>query len=176
MVRKIRVLVVNDSLVFRETLARGIASDPAVEVVGTASDPFAARDKIEELTPDVLTLDVEMPKMNGIEFLKRLMPQYPLPVVVVSAVSSNVFDALNAGAVDFVTKPDVRNPGGMSSFINELIIKVKIASTAKVGRSLKKEVLPARNFGRKSGQQQQKVIAIGASTGGTEAIYHEIKA
>jgi len=79
-----------------------------------------------------MTLDVEMPRMNGIEFLKRLMPQYPIPVVVVSAVSHNVFDALNAGAVDFVTKPDLSTQRGFDFLINELIIKIKIASMAKV--------------------------------------------
>ncbi len=171
--KKIKVLVVDDSLVFREALARGIAEDPGIEVVGTAIDPFAARDKILELQPDVVTLDVEMPKMNGIEFLKKLMPQYPIPVVVVSAVSDNVFDALNAGAVDFVTKPDFQRLGGLSSFINELIVKIKIASTAKVG-GYKKEYTPVRAF---SGSNNGKdlIIAIGASTGGTEAIYQLIK-
>ena len=89
-------------------MAKGIANDKGIEVVGTASNPFEARDKIIELEPDVLTLDIEMPRMNGIEFLEKLMPQYPMPVVVVSALSENVFDALNAGAVDFVTKPDTQ--------------------------------------------------------------------
>lgn len=172
---RIKVLVIDDSLVFRETLARGIAKDSAIEVVGTASDPFIARDMIIQYEPDVLTLDVEMPKMSGIEFLKRLMPQYPLPVVVVSSVSNNVFDALNAGAVDFVTKPNVTRPGGLDGFINELIIKIKIASTAKVGS--KKSSLPARQT-RAEGAAGNScdIIAIGASTGGTEAIYEVIKA
>ncbi len=134
--RKIRVLVVDDSLMFREAIARGISLDPSIEVVATASDPYMARDKIIEFEPDVMTLDVEMPRMNGIEFLKKLMPQYPIPVVVVSAVSDNVFEALNAGAVDFVTKPDMRN-GGVSTLINELILKIKIAANAKVGESRK---------------------------------------
>lgn len=174
-VKKIRVLVVDDSIVFREALARGIAEDFGIEVVGTASDPYMARDKILELEPDVLTLDVEMPKMNGIEFLRKLMPQYPLPVVVVSAISSNVFDALDAGAVDFVTKPSVRNAGGLNTFINELIIKIKIASTAKVGHfkigstSLQTPLSAAVVRGN-------TIIAIGASTGGTEAIYSVVKA
>src|SRR5665647_551116 len=106
--KKVRVLVVDDSLLFREVIVRGLSADRGIEVVGTAKDAFEARDKIIELEPDVMTLDVEMPKMNGIEFLKRLMPQYPIPVVVVSSVSHNVFDALNAGAVDFVTKPDMK--------------------------------------------------------------------
>ena len=171
--RKIKVLVVDDSLVFRETLARGMAQDFGIDVVGTAADPFMARDKILELEPDVMTLDVEMPKMNGIEFLKKLMPQYPLPVVVVSAASSNVLDALNAGAVDFVTKPDMTKSGGMSSFINELIIKIKIASIAKVG-NYKKEYAPFKQS-LHTEFRRGMIIAIGASTGGTEAIYEVIK-
>ena len=87
MMKRIRVLVIDDSLVFRETVARGIGTDKLIEVVGTAGDVFDARDKIIDLEPDVLTLDVEMPRMNGIEFLRLLMPQYPLPVVVVSSAS-----------------------------------------------------------------------------------------
>ncbi|HOJ12509.1 MAG TPA: chemotaxis response regulator protein-glutamate methylesterase [Clostridiales bacterium] len=171
--RKIKVLVVDDSLLFRETIAQGIAQDFGIEVVGTASDPFIARDKILELKPDVISLDVEMPKMNGIEFLKKLMPQYPLPVVVVSSISSNVFDALNAGAVDFVTKPDINKPGGLSFFIKELIVKIKIASTARMG-SYKKEHVPVKPISHTKALKDE-IIAIGASTGGTEAIYEVIK-
>ncbi|MFZ5988846.1 MAG: protein-glutamate methylesterase/protein-glutamine glutaminase [Bacillota bacterium] len=172
--RKIKVLIVDDSLVFRETLARGIAQDAAIEVIATASDPYSARDKIIEFEPDVMTLDVEMPRMNGIEFLKRLMPQYPIPVVVVSAVSENVFDALNAGAVDFVTKPNLNNPKGIESLINELIIKIKIASTAKVGH-WKKETVAAKTVGNSVNETSNKIIAIGASTGGTEAIFSVLR-
>jgi two-component system chemotaxis response regulator CheB len=172
--RKIRVLVVDDSLVFRETIARGISKDKGIEVVATASDPFMARDKIIEFEPDVMTLDVEMPKMDGIEFLRRLMPQYPLPVVVVSAVSSNVFDALNAGAVDFVTKPDAKNGSNMDSLINELVIKIKIASTAKLGHW--KNTKPNdRVLDSTKARNKDIIIAIGASTGGTEAIYEVIR-
>jgi two-component system chemotaxis response regulator CheB len=173
--QKIRVLVIDDSLLFREMLAKGIERDPGIEVVGTAADPFMARDMILRHEPDVLTLDVEMPKMSGIEFLKRLMPQYPLPVVVVSSVSSNVFDALNAGAVDFVTKPNEARPGGVEGFINELIVKIKIASTAKVGRS-KSSVLVKDAKNEALPGSACDIIAIGASTGGTEAIYEVIKA
>ena len=167
--KKIKVLVIDDSLLFRETLARGIAQDLGIEVVATAPDPFIARDLIIKHEPDVLTLDVEMPRMNGIEFLKRLMPQYPLPVVVVSAVSSNVFDALDAGAVDFVTKPDFSRAEGMAGFINELIIKIKIASTAKVGGN-KSAATPGFVSREAQGKASTDIIAIGASTGGTEAI------
>ncbi|NLP14654.1 MAG: chemotaxis response regulator protein-glutamate methylesterase [Clostridium sp.] len=172
--RKIKVLIVDDSLFFRETLARKISQDSAIEVVGTAFDPYSARDKIIELQPDVMTLDVEMPRMNGIEFLRRLIPQYPIPVVVVSSVSESVFDALKAGAVDFVTKPDMSNPKGVEAIINELIVKIKIASTAKVGRG-KNESILANSKIDTSDRGLSRVIAIGASTGGTEAIFNILK-
>ena len=166
---KIRVLVVDDSIVFRETLARAIGQDPAIEVVATAADPYMARDKILELEPDVMTLDVEMPRMSGIEFLKRLMPQYPIPVIVVSAVNETVFDALNAGAVDFVSKPDARSGRGLDSLVSELIVKIKVASMAKVipvsGVTGAKPALAGAGP-----RQPGHMIAIGASTGGTEAI------
>ncbi len=172
-VRKLRVLIVDDSLLFRETLARGLAQDVGIEVVATAGSAFEARDAIEEHTPDVMSLDVEMPRMNGIEFLRLLMPQYPMPVVVVSAVGGNVFDAMNAGAVDFVTKPDVRASDGLASFINELIVKLKIASTAKLHQH-------KRHAERVEGGQRpggyRDLVAIGASTGGTEAIQEVVAA
>lgn len=173
--RKIKVLIVDDSLLFRETLAKEISKDFGIEVIGTAEDPFAARDKILELRPDVVTLDVEMPKMDGIAFLKKLMPQYPLPVIVVSSVGKSVFEALDAGAVDFVTKPDTGKPGGMNSFINELIVKIKIASTAKVG-DFKKDYEAAKIISNHGFDITNTILAIGASTGGTEAIYSVITA
>ena len=105
--KPIKVLTVEDSMVFRELLVQNLNKDPDIQVVATAKDPFEARDAILEYHPDVMTLDVELPRMNGIEFLKKLMPQYPLPVVVISSLSDKVFDALNAGAVDFVAKPSV---------------------------------------------------------------------
>ncbi|HEX9062166.1 MAG TPA: chemotaxis response regulator protein-glutamate methylesterase [Clostridia bacterium] len=171
--RKIKVLIVDDSMVFREFLAKGISKDNMIEVVATASDPYSARDKILEFEPDVMTLDVEMPRMNGIEFLKRLLPQYTIPVVVVSSVSENVFDALNAGAVDFVTKTDLtgKNAEGL---INELITKIKIASVAKVSMG-KSNVMQAGNTQKLCKGCGETVIAIGASTGGTEATYSILK-
>jgi len=175
--KKIRVLVVDDSMVFREALARGISADPGIEVVGTAADPYIARDKIIELEPDVLTLDVEMPRMNGIEFLRRLMPQYPIPVVMISALNNAVFEALQAGAVDFVCKPDSNNSSNsrsVNTFINELIIKIKIASTAKVGDK-KNEYVHKQAITSVGNVSKIKMIAIGASTGGTEAIGNIIK-
>ncbi|MEX1030114.1 MAG: chemotaxis response regulator protein-glutamate methylesterase [Paenibacillaceae bacterium] len=173
--RKIRVLVVDDSLLFRESLAIGISADPTIEVIATAADPFIARDRIIEYEPDVMTLDVEMPKMNGIEFLRRLMPQYPIPVVVVSSLSENVFDALNAGAVEFVTKPDSRTERGMAYFINELTIKIKVASVANVSEWKANVTSSSLGGERVNSDSNIKVIAMGASTGGTEATYQLLK-
>ncbi|MFZ5944950.1 MAG: protein-glutamate methylesterase/protein-glutamine glutaminase [Bacillota bacterium] len=170
--KKIRVLVVDDSLVFREVLALGISSDPAIEVVAKAVDPFDARDKILEYRPDVMTCDIEMPKMNGIEFIKRLLPQYPLPIIVVSTVSEAVFDAMNAGAVEFVTKPDIQSSNSVERFINDLIAKIKIAANANVENT--KATIPS--VIEKSHNDPRRIIAIGASTGGTEAISSILKA
>lgn len=172
--KRIRVLVVDDSVVFREVLSRGISSDQNIEVVATAYDPFDARDKIIEFDPDVITCDVEMPKMNGIEFIRRLMPQYPLPVVVVSTVSEAVFNTMNAGAVDFVTKPDIQSAKNVEAFINELIVKIKIASTANVSHWKANNALQKIVAGTNA-DTSRKIIAIGASTGGTEAIYNVLK-
>ncbi|MDR3542802.1 MAG: chemotaxis response regulator protein-glutamate methylesterase [Desulfosporosinus sp.] len=171
--RKIKVLVVDDSLIFREVLARGISSDPYIEVVAKAVDPFDARDKILEYSPDVMTCDIEMPKMNGIEFIKRLLPQYPLPVVVVSSVSETVFEAMKAGAVDFVTKPNVQSAQDVEGFIYELIQKIKIAANAKIlkviGQSISSDVV------EEGPSVRGRLIAIGASTGGTEAVFNILK-
>jgi len=167
---KIRVLVIDDSIVFRELLSRGISLDKDIEVVATAKDPFEARDKIIKHEPDVVTCDINMQKMNGIEFVRRLMPQYPLPVIVVSEVSDAVFSAMNAGAVDFVAKPDVRSAGNMETFINEMIIKIKTASVANVsGRKM--AMYPHGAAEVTKIETDKRIIAIGASTGGTEAIF-----
>ncbi len=174
--KKIRVLIVDDSLVFREVILRGLSSDPAIQVVATAVDPFDASDKILQYKPDVMTCDVEMPRMNGIEFIRRLLPQYVLPIVVVSSVSEAVFDAMKAGAVDFVTKPDVSSVRNVEDFIHELIRTIKIASQAKVLGT--DTVRDARmDFGiAAEAKETGRIIAIGASTGGTEAIYRVLKA
>ena len=172
--KKIKVLVVDDSLIYREALAKGLAADPAIEVVATAADPYQARDKIIEFTPDVMTLDVEMPRMNGIEFLRKLMPQYPIPVVMVSSVSESVFDALNAGAVDFVTKPNIKLGKDLDSLISELIIKIKIATVAKLGHYKKRSLEPSPHA-QYNNVSSHNIIAIGASTGGTEAIFDVLK-
>lgn len=172
--RPIRVLIVEDSIVFRELLIQNLSRDPAIQVVATAKDPFEARDAIVQHKPDVMTLDVELPRMSGIEFLRKLMPQYPLPVVVISALSDKVFDALNAGAVDFVAKPSVTSRVQLEDFIrNELLVKIKIASTAKIS-NIKKTVMEQR-YETFSGKGREHIVAIGASTGGTEAIFSVIK-
>jgi len=167
------VLVVDDSMLFRTVLSKGLSSDLDIDVVATAGDPFEARDKIIKYKPDVMTCDVEMPKMNGIEFIRRLLPQYHLPVIVISAVSGTVFDAMDAGAVDFVAKPDVSSVKSVENFINEIIEKVKVASNAKVLCSPREN-----NTGKITGKfsSTNKIIAIGASTGGTDAIYKIIRA
>ena len=171
--KKIRVLVVDDSIFFRELLIKGLDEDKLIEVVGYASDPYMARDKIIELRPDVMTLDINMPKMSGIEFLRKLMPQYPMPVVVVSGVNDVVFEALEAGAVEFVEKPSKKNSDSMDILLKELKKKIKIASHAKIGRRRKLKMDLKSNNSEKSRKNQ--IIAIGASTGGTEAIYEIIK-
>jgi len=170
--KKIRVLVVDDSLLFREVLSRGISADPNIEVVAKAADAFEARDKILKYQPDVMTCDIEMPKMSGIEFIKRLLPQYHLPVIVVSSVNEAVFDAMNAGAVDFVVKPDVRSSQSVGDFIGNLTSKIKIASHASVAEAKSNYhgvILPGQNY------NENNIIAIGASTGGTEALYNILK-
>lgn len=172
--RPIRVLVVEDSIVFRELLVQNLNKDPAIQVVGTAKDPFEARDAILAYKPDVMTLDVELPRMSGIEFLRKLMPQYPLPVVVISSLSEKVFDAMNAGAVDFVAKPAVSSRSQLEDFIrNELLVKIKIASTAKIS-NIKKTVM-SQEMEHLNAKASDVIVAIGASTGGTEAIFEVTK-
>lgn len=170
--KKIKVLIVDDSLVFREVLSRTISADPQLEVVALATDPFDARDKILQYNPDVMTCDVEMPKMNGIEFIRRLLPQYPLPVIVVSSVNNIVFDALNAGAVDFVAKPEAKSRANMEKFLSEIVEKIKTASTAKVNIH---KSLPQKNITGGDKFDSKKIIAMGASTGGTEALFSVLK-
>ena len=166
----IKVLIVDDSIVFRELLVQNLGRDPAIQVVGTARDRFEARDAILALKPDVMTLDIELPRMNGIEFLRKLMPQYPLPVVVISSLSDKVFDAMNAGAVDFVAKPAVSSRKQLEDFVrNELLVKIKIASSARISNIKKSVMLNHANPERMSVNRGNLVVAIGASTGGTEA-------
>ncbi len=168
--RKIKVLVVDDSAMFANLMVTGLGADPSLEVVGVAANTFEARDMILKYRPDVMTLDIEMPRMDGIEFLQRLMPQYPIPVVMVSSLSDKVFDALRVGAVDFISKPVNMTKEEILNYLKrELCTKVKIASTVDVSRMkktvVKKNTVPSENINNK-----ELVVALGASTGGTEAL------
>lgn len=169
--RQIRVLVVDDSRFFREILEKGINSDRSLTVVAKAGDPYEARDAIIKYRPDVMVLDVEMPRMNGIEFLKKLMPQFPVATVMVSALDSKIFEALSAGAVDFVVKPKTNNQEQIEEFIkSELNTKIKIASTAKIGSFKQLAHQSAAAVSREGREYTDRIVAIGASTGGTEAL------
>jgi len=176
-----RVLVVDDSALVRNILEAGLNMDLEIEVVGTAADPYKARDKILELEPDVLTLDVEMPRMDGVAFLRRLMPQYPIPVIMVSALTERgkkiTMEALEAGALDFVTKPKAGISKGLTEMMGDLRQKVKIAATADVSHWLNKKQtpVPIKPVETVLTGGTDKVIAIGASTGGTEAIRTVVK-
>ena len=176
--RTIRLLIVDDSALVCEILKERLSRERGIEVVGTASDAYGARDKIVQLRPDVMTLDVEMPHMNGVEFLRRLMPQYPIPVIMVSSLTKKgtrtAIESLEAGAVDFVTKPSADLGYGLENMLMELCTKIKIASTSNVSHWKQKRVqlksktekIPTAAFKN----AEEKVIAIGASTGGIEAI------
>lgn len=179
----IKVLVVDDSALVRTVVSKGLAQDPDISVVGTASNPYMARDQILKFRPDVITLDVEMPRMDGLEFLRKLMPQYPLPIIMLSALtqkgSSITLDALENGAVDFVTKPALDVAHGLADMMKDLRLKVKMASKVDVSRwknkNFKKEGLTKVRVDALA-NTTDKVIAIGASTGGTEALKRVIQA
>ncbi len=172
--RAVRVLIVDDSLFIREYIASALSKDPGIEVVGKAKDSYEAREKVIELAPDVMTLDINMPGVGGIDFLKQLLPEYPLPVVVISDVSSSVFDALDAGAVDFISKPELKTERDKQQFVSEMGVKIKIASIAKVGKQKhRKENNPSCQPEAQAGSDS--LIAIGASTGGIEATLSILK-
>lgn len=176
--KKIRVLVVDDSMVARSMIIQGLSVHPRIEVVGHAINTLDAKQKITKLQPDVVTMDVEMPGQNGIDFLKSYIPTHPIPVVLVSSLNLKVFDALAAGAVDFVRKPDV--PENRAGFITALTQKVLMASTAKVRPAAAKAPasgapnLPINSLGP-SKVLDRMVIGLGASTGGTEATLEVMK-
>lgn len=183
---KIRVLIVDDSALMRQLLTALLSSDQDIEVVGAASDPYIARDKIKALNPDVLTLDVEMPKMDGLTFLEKLMAARPMPVVMVSSLTEagcqTTLKALELGAVDFFTKPKFDMQGGIEEQAQELIFKVKAAAQARIIQRrpfIRAEVKDqgVRVSGCKTPlhpytltPSAPRIVAIGASTGGTEAI------
>jgi two-component system chemotaxis response regulator CheB len=182
--RRIRVLVVDDSALVRQILSEVLSADPGIEVVGTASDAHAARERIKALNPDVLTLDVEMPKMDGITFLRNLMRLRPMPVVMVSSLTERgadvTFDALSCGAVDFLAKPKLDVAATLRDYGGELIEKVRAASRARVRAfdpsrvtvvSSTTAVVPSLNLSEaRHLRTTERVIAMGASTGGIEAI------
>lgn len=182
---KVRVLVVDDSALMRHVLSKILSSDPEIDVVGVASDPFVAREKIKALHPDVLTLDVEMPKMDGLQFLRNLMRLRPMPVVMISSLTLKgaavTLEALELGAIDFISKPEIDIASKLNEYADEIIEKVKGARYAKVvplTDEKAKEVSSvgaitvADNFQYKTTDQ---IIAIGSSTGGTEAIRHVLE-
>ena len=184
----IRLLIVDDSALVRKLLTEMLGKDPDIEVVGAAADPYAAREKIKLLNPDVITLDIEMPRMDGLTFLENLMRLRPMPVVMVSSLTQKgaeaTLRALELGAIDFVGKPRIDIAGSLADYADELIAKIKMAAEARVSprsntprpqalrvdaRHSADAVLPAGN-GRRVLRTTERIIAIGASTGGTEAI------
>lgn len=166
----IRVLIIDDSALARNVLTQVLDSDPEIEVIGTAPDPFIARDKIKRLNPDVLTLDIEMPKMDGITFLQNLMRLRPMPVVMVSTLTQHGADAtlraLALGAVDYVGKPQANIGERLSDYAEELIHKVKAAAKA---RPRVQAAAPAPRIERFA-PGRSRLVLIGASTGGTQAV------
>lgn len=168
--KRIRVLVVDDSLVARQLIIEGLNTHPMIEVIGYAVNAADARQKIERLKPDVMTCDVQMPGMSGIDFLKQFLPEHPLPVLLVSSLNLRVFDALDAGAVDFVRKPDGSPFATKAGFITTLIQKVIVAANARVRppRPARADAaFPAPALG--GSRVNDVIIGLGASTGGTEA-------
>ena len=175
---KVRVLVVDDSALIRQLLKEILESDAGIEVVGAAPDPYIAREKIKALNPDVLTLDVEMPRMDGVTFLRNLMRLRPMPVVMVSSLTEQgaevTLEAMEIGAIDFVTKPKLDVREGMEAYAGEIIAKVKAAARARPrpyqpepGKAAEQRPRPAR---KPVFRTTDSIIAVGASTGGTEAI------
>jgi two-component system chemotaxis response regulator CheB len=175
----IKVLIIDDSPVVRSVLSRELAKDPEIVVVGTAQDPLIASEKIEALQPDVLTLDIELPRMDGLTFLRGLMRHHPLPVIVISAFtpkgSKTAMDALEIGAVEILQKPGVAF--GLGEMAAELIGKIKAAASAKLGPARPEGAAapahPAVRLARPVAPPAggaARLIAIGASTGGTQAI------
>lgn len=167
----IRVLIIDDSAAMRQLLSRILGSDPGIEIVGVASDPYIARDKIKELRPDVLTLDVEMPRMDGLTFLEKLMRGHPMPVVMVSSLTQKggeiTLRALELGAIDFFPKPTFDVLQGVEESGKEIVAKVKAAAGARFRKcaAASSAPLPKCDY-----VLTNRIIAIGASTGGTEAI------
>ncbi|MCL2068425.1 MAG: chemotaxis-specific protein-glutamate methyltransferase CheB [Oscillospiraceae bacterium] len=185
-VHKIRILIVEDSLFFREFLTRLLSNDPYLEIAGSFSDPVEAQKHLDRLKPDVMIVDMEMPRMRGNEFLRTVLPRYPqIKAIVVSALSNNVFDAMQAGAVDFVSKPNTRPGYDNNMFLREVAQKVRAAAAATskaarphMGAMSQIASMPGpslSNAANLSGATSRSLVAIGASTGGTEAIVEVVK-
>jgi len=176
MSRKIKVLIVDDSAIVRRILSESIAGEPDIEVVGTACDPYIARDKILALKPDVLTLDIEMPRMDGLTFLKRLMRHHPIPTIIVSSLGqascSTALEALRIGAVEVLAKPS--GPYSVGDLRHSLAMKIRTAAASHPQATSQSEDLPPAPvkavIERRFACHPDTVIAIGASTGGTVAI------
>jgi two-component system chemotaxis response regulator CheB len=173
--KKIKVLIVDDSALIRQLLTEILSRDPALEVVGTAPNPLVAREKVLRLEPDVITLDVEMPQMDGLTFLEKLMRAHPIPVVMISSLTERGCDttlrALELGAVDFVTKPRIDVADGTVQLADEIVEKVKAAARARVGMPRRRADHPPTPLASRGLlKTTHKVVAMGASTGGTEAL------
>ena len=170
--KKIRVLCVDDSALIRSIMSDIVNHQPDMEMVATAPDPIIARDLIKLYNPDVLTLDVEMPRMDGLDFLERLMRLRPMPVIMISSLTGNgseiTLSALELGAVDFVTKPQMGLKDGMMQYVEVIAEKIRMASKVQVKRGDKLAVAPKTLTSPLVGSE--KIIAIGSSTGGTEAL------
>lgn len=181
--RKIKVLIVDDSALVRQTLTSILAADPQIEVMGTAGDPFIAAERLRHQVPDVITLDVEMPRMDGLTFLQKIMSQHPLPVVICSSLaernSETALKALEYGAVEIIQKPRI----GTKKFLEESKVSicdaVKAAAMAKIRRideqmriepKLTADAIIGKPTSKAMIQTTEKVVAVGASTGGTEAL------
>jgi len=176
-------MVIDDSLFFRTFLTQRVGRDPTIEIIGSFGDPVEASRNIQALKPDVIALDMEMPRMRGDEFLRTVLPKHPsVKAIVISALSGNVFDAMHAGAIDFVGKPGSAPGYDEAKFVQDIIQKIKIASTAHThthadfarARPAAKPTMPAARPSV-SGATSKSLIAIGASTGGTEAIIEVVK-
>ena len=173
--KKIKVLVVDDSAVVRKVFREELSHERDIEVVGTAPDPYVARDKIVTLKPDVVTLDIEMPRMDGITFLKKLMKYYPLPVIIVSSLTKSggklAMEALASGALEVISKPSSAYSVGEMSI--QLIDKIRAVAGVKVEKKIARDVTTgtlAKPMTKALSKTTNKIIAIGASTGGTEAL------
>ncbi|HRS96849.1 MAG TPA: chemotaxis response regulator protein-glutamate methylesterase [Smithella sp.] len=170
-VNKIKVLIVDDSAVVRKIFSEELSKYPDIEVIGVAPDPYVARDKIVNLKPDVITLDIEMPRMDGLTFLRKLMKYYPMPTVIVSSLTPQggklTLEAMDIGAVDVIAKPNsAYSVGDMSAQLAEKIRAASRARLIKRDESVRADTEPIRALA----QTSNKVIAIGSSTGGTEAL------